>query len=397
MIEPPQSATQPSLRGNRLPDRDADWGLNGDARINRAARLAIDLQQILAFADREYSRPDEPRPKDAKSNNAERRSDRPVESPLAAEVHRRIENALDSIQLESTHPEETPIPFPHMAAWRQGLVRRGPWLVSAALCALIAIDLARASMTLFFGGLPRAALPTDAIVTRAPARPAVDVRSIVAAQLFGVFAADPGSQDPSGTPQVADHLLLAGTLATENPKTGLAIISDTGPAEVYKVGASVGSASLQSVYRDRVILSRNGRLETLALPKPSSSKGKPAAAAPAAPYIAESDDPANVDAGKGRTAADIMRTSATLRPDGKLRGFRIYPNGNRTAFDKSGLRGGDLLVAVNGTSLQDQDRKTGQEMLNTMAASGTATLTIERNGERRDVTVYAPDDSSPSD
>jgi type II secretory pathway component PulC len=113
------------------------------------------------------------------------------------------------------------------------------------------------------------------------------------------------------------HLLLAGTLATENPNTGLAIIRDTGPAAVYEVGASVGGAYLQSVYRDRVILSRDGRLETLALPKQSVGKGKPAAAAAAVP-----------------AAPDVMR--------GKL---------NRKAFDSSGLR--------------------------------------------RDVTAYAPDNSSP--
>jgi len=431
MIEPPQSAKQPTGRGKRLPDPDANWGLSVDARINRAAKLASDLQQILSFAAREYNQPtrpavsdqsigptsgsrsDEPGSKAAATNSVEtscREADSPRESAPIAQPPAEatppetqpppterdsdsIAAALEGIERGSTNRgsaqarKSHSLPALAVAAWRDGLLRKGPWLVSATLCALIAVDLARASMTLFFGGLPEAPLPAAAINTpRAPERPAVDVHSILAARLFGVPAADPAAQDPTGAPRPASHLLLAGTLATDNPTTGLAIISDSGPAQVYKVGASVGGASLQSVYRDRVILSRNGTSETLVLPKPPLGKGTPAAAAAAAPSMTES----------GRNAADVMRTSATLRPDGKLRGFRVYPNGNRVAFDKSGLRGGDLVVAVNGTSLEDQDRNTGQEMLNTLVASGTATLTIMRNGERRDITVFAPDDSSPN-
>jgi type II secretory pathway component PulC len=81
-----------------------------------------------------------------------------------------------------------------------------------------------------------------------------------------------------------------------------------------------------------------------------------------------------------------------------LRGFRVFPNGNRVAsFDKSGLRGGDLLVAVNGASMLDLDRQTGKEILNGLSTPGTVTVTIERNGERRDVTLNALEDASPAE
>jgi hypothetical protein len=251
---------------------------------NRAAQLVNDLHQILLFVDRELSRIE---PRSSSKPDADEPYYRSVESPREA--------------------------------WREGLVRNGPWLVSLTLGALMAVELARASafiavelvpasIKLFGGGVPPAPLPTVVMDTRALERPDVDVQSIVAAKLFGVFAADPNSQDPSGTPRTAADLLLAGTLATENPKTGLAIISDAGPAQVYEVGASVGDASLHSVYRDRVVLSRNGRLETLALPKLSTGKGKLVAAAPAKPRMAELEEPASV---------------ATLRPDRQRRGFRL--------------------------------------------------------------------------
>jgi len=61
--------------------------------------------------------------------------------------------------------------------------------------------------------------------------------------------------------------VLAGTIATEDPKRGVAIISDGGPAKVYSVGDNVGGATLHSVYLDHVILDRGGVLETLLLPR----------------------------------------------------------------------------------------------------------------------------------
>jgi hypothetical protein len=70
---------------------------------------------------------------------------------------------------------------------------------------------------------------------------------------------------------------------------------------------------------------------------------------------------------------------------GKLRGFRIYPGKNRTAFNNLGLRPGDLVTAINGTTLDDPQR--GQEIMNTLDTSDRATVTIERGGQTQDLTL----------
>jgi general secretion pathway protein C len=294
------------------------------------------------------------------------------------------------------------IHLPNTGGWQNRFRDQGARVVSLVLCAMIAIEVARAAMTLFGGSAvtgpqaiaPQASLAQAAVPTnmRALQRPVVDVHKIIAAQLFGSFAADPSTQDPSGAPRTAANLQLAGTLATENPKAGFAIISDTGPAEVYTVGASVGGATLYSVYRDHVILNRNGILETLLLPKLSLGKGRGSTPAVAS-RSAESGEPKPLDASNARTVADAVRTAASVGPDGRLRGFRLFPNGNREAFDKSGLRGGDLLVAVNGASLQNQDRRTGSEILSSFTTSGSVSVTVERNGERQELTLNAPVES----
>jgi len=302
MIEPPPVAEPPIRGGNPQPQRDSHRVLNGHAANHRAAQLVNDLQQILLFADREFNRPPSAA-SDATLPAADRELERP---PAAADVRRDPDTAAPMApplaperdfaspvpDLDSTRRESAPTRGIHsrtgrrLGGSRERLVRNAPWLFSQTFVALIAVELARVSVTLIGGSQPLAPLPLAALHTGAHERSVVDVHSIVAAKLFGVFAADPSSQDPGGEALPAANLLLAGTLATENPKTGLAIISDTGPAEVYRVGASVGGASLDSVYRDRVILNRNGYLETLVLPKPVPRSGAATPSGPAPRAVA---------------------------------------------------------------------------------------------------------------
>ena len=70
-----------------------------------------------------------------------------------------------------------------------------------------------------------------------------------------------------------------------------------------------------------------------------------------------------------------------------MRGFRIYPGKDRSAFLAAGLHGGDVVVAMNGASVLDQHRSGSQELFQTIGNSARATVTIERNGGTREVTV----------
>jgi len=68
-----------------------------------------------------------------------------------------------------------------------------------------------------------------------------------------------------------------------------------------------------------------------------------------------------------------------------LRGFRVYPGRNRSAFNGLGLRPGDLVTAINGTTLDDPQRS--QEIFNTIQSSNSATVTIERAGQTVEVSM----------
>ncbi len=135
------------------------------------------------------------------------------------------------------------------------------------LAVLIAVELARIAISLLSGGPVKS--PQPVLSSAAPRSPhaGIDVPSVVSAHLFGVAAVDPGAQDPANAPQSTANLVLAGTIATQDPKRGVAIISDGGASKVYSVGDRIGGASLHSVYLDHVILDRGGALETLLLPR----------------------------------------------------------------------------------------------------------------------------------
>ena len=266
----------------------------------------------------------------------------------------------------------------------------GPKLVSFALAALIAVELARIVISLLSGGPVKSPQPVLANVAPRAQRAGIDVQGVVSAHLFGVAAVDPGAQDPANAPQSTANLVLAGTIATQDPKHGVAIISDGGPSKVYSVGDRIGGATLHSVYLDHVILDRGGALETLLLPRllGPGMRGAPVA---------------RRGGGDPRTVAAVENIRRMVQQDpgildqvmrvvpsydsaaGKLRGFRAYPGRNRQIFSKLGLKAGDLVTAINGTPLDDPQR--GQEIFNTIQTSDHATVTIERGGQKQDITL----------
>ena len=82
----------------------------------------------------------------------------------------------------------------------------------------------------------------------------------------------------------------------------------------------------------------------------------------------------------------VMRTVASYdNAAGKLRGFRAYPGRNRAIFSKLGLKAGDLVTAINGTPLDDPQKS--QDVFNTIQSSDHVTVTIERGGQKQDITL----------
>jgi general secretion pathway protein C len=266
--------------------------------------------------------------------------------------------------------------------WRALLLAEGPrfatWFLALALgvqAALLVTDLAGGDRGMHSGAAP----PRPG----APAR-VVDVGTISNAHLFG--AAPVAKGDDANAPASNVALILTGIIAGNDPQSGLAILGPNAQtAKVHAVGDTVvGGVKLHSVYADRVIIDRNGQLESLTLPRQVSG----AAPAPSAAAL-PTQSPVVDRMRKALTEqpgliADLLRPQAVMDGD-KVKGFRVYPGRNRLAFARLGLRPGDEVIAINGTPLDDQDR--GQAILSTLTSSSEARVTVIRNNQQQDLTL----------
>lgn len=269
--------------------------------------------------------------------------------------------------------------LPARERWRTLLLKEGPriatWVLSiavAAQAALIVTDLAGA-------GRRQAGAP----VSHAPVQSrTLDLAVITNAHFFGT-----AKQDSANAPQTTIPLVLTGTIAGSDPQNGLAILGQTAQtARVYAVGDNVpGGAKLHSVYSDRVLIDRNGQLESLALPRTVNSGN-----APPPSTAALQGDNGSIERMRRMITEQPGLLADVLRPQpvmdhGHMNGFRVYPGRNRMAFMRLGLRPGDQVTAINGTPLDDRDR--GEQILHTLSSSTEARVTVIRNGQQQDLNL----------
>ena len=271
-----------------------------------------------------------------------------------------------------------------------GWQRLLPLAVSALLVVLLAwqlVQLAWAILGARGNAAPAAAAPQAG--APAPAQPAVDIGAIVAAHLFGeANAPAAGSTDPNAVAATQMPLVLVGTIAHVDPEKGYAIIGDNpASAKVYAVGKTItGGTKLHSVYPDRAIIDRGGKLEALLLPKKFQGGGM----APAPQPSFAGADPMLGDRLRQLAASNPGAITEILRPqpvfaNGQQRGYRVYPGRNRQQFNKLGLLPGDMVTAINGTPLDDPAR--GMEILQSMNSATQVTVTVERNGQSSQINI----------
>jgi len=267
--------------------------------------------------------------------------------------------------------------------WRSAALARAPQIVTFVLALALAAQLALIVVSL--SGRGRQTVPANVNVP--PPMPTLDIGALVNAHLYGDAVVQKTSGDGANAPPTSAPLVLAGLLATSDPKEGMAIIGETAAtAKVVPVGKPVpGGAMLHSVYTDRAVLDRNGTLESLLLQRRSAG-----GFAPPPPPVAAAGNDGTLDRMRKLVSDDPGVIGQVLRPQpvfagGKMKGFRVYPGSNRQAFARIGLRAGDLVTAINGTPLDDKDR--AQEIFSTLNSSTDARVSITRNGRQQELVL----------
>lgn len=253
--------------------------------------------------------------------------------------------------------------------------------------------------------VPASAAWTPPTVVADPSQPGnrgPNVESIMSAHLFGQYVApkDPALSEMSEAPETHLDLTLMGILAATVERGSRALIgASNGDENPFAIGDDVvRGVTLQAIFPDRVILSRNGQLETLRLDKnstgglPSGVQGyrHPSQDEGGDEEEATDDTSAMLSDIREELMSDPSRASEYIRVQpasngGQLRGYRIYPGRDRTVFSAIGLRPGDLVTQVNGIQLNDAN--TALAMLQQLSQANNLTVVIERGGQQQTVNV----------
>lgn len=269
--------------------------------------------------------------------------------------------------------------------------------------------------------LSEAAISTD---SAGAAQRAVDIDTLKNLKLFGTGAADadataetpvatdvaPGIEDEAVDTKL--NLVLRGVVASNQEESARAIIADAKTQAIYSPGDDIEGqqgVKLAKVLALRVILDNRGQYESLWLYKddpnaPRSRVSYSEADLPPSRSWEGDESDQNVDSPElsSSTAEPLARDRlqndaepATVeqmsenlsdivafnihREGGKVRGYRIRPGRNAEVFNSLGLQSGDIVTAVNGTSLDNPGRI--MEIYRELGNATSASLEIERDGE----------------
>lgn len=226
----------------------------------------------------------------------------------------------------------------------------------------------------------------------------------------GAITVPSGSSGPAVAPDIAPALALApfgksaageagqatslplelrGVVAATPASLSTAFISVSGATTApFHVGEVVSGATIQSILRDRVILSVGGRSEFLAFPDPSLSPEQRQAAQNQAAQNQTTPQPGASPAPGAGGAPPPPAAPPAAAAAGLLQRFDATPvNGGYRIGDNGppGMVSGDVIQSVNGTSLGDP--AAANAAFASAQASGTAQIQILRDGKRLTLTV----------
>jgi general secretion pathway protein C len=217
--------------------------------------------------------------------------------------------------------------------------------------------------------------------------------------LFGVAGGEkPVEKKAVEAPETRLKLTLRGVFASEESTAGRAIVGDPkGKEETYAVGDPLpGGAKLSEIYPDRIILERNGRFETLRLPKelthPQSVKAGNLSA-PQAGSVSSSGKAAAFQKYRKeikQNPSSFMNyvRAAPYREDGKFVGFRLQAGRQPDAFNQLGLQSGDIVTAINGVQIDSPS--TGMKAMRALGDGDSVNVTLLRGGQETSLSLSLP-------
>ena len=183
-------------------------------------------------------------------------------------------------------------------------------------------------------------------------------------------------------------LSLWGTVTADDKQTAYAVIEEQKAKKqsLYKVGDKIQNAAVKMIFREKVVLSVNGRDEILEIEKLSENK-KTDKSVLKSNVLHRPDKKFNrLQTEKAFKKDNNLMKQANIKPyfeKGKINGIiltRIKPD---SLFHKMGLENGDIIKGVDGEHIESVDDI--QEFYKSLKASPDVQLQIKRKGEHKNI------------
>lgn len=220
-----------------------------------------------------------------------------------------------------------------------------------------------------------------------PTNNTFSVQPLLSAHLFGQVSQELNSRRLDNLPISSLNLVLNGVIASG--AGGYALISVNGQSqEPFAVGQDItGGAVLQAVYSDRVVIGRNGALESLlleGLDKSAMTQDPvPAQSPAAAPSDLVQQTGTNRYTVERDRLANQMRTpdflkQATMAP-ASGGGFLVRQIQPGSLYEKLGMRPGDVIKSVNGQPINTAEDAI--KLYQQLANLSSVQMDIQRGGK----------------
>lgn len=240
------------------------------------------------------------------------------------------------------------ISSPRVRQWLPGVLNGGMLL-------LLTASLAQWTWLMIKPPLPPlvVAPPPPAAATNA-----FSLQPLLAAHLFGQVSQELTGRRLDNLPISSLNLVLAGVIASG--AGGYALISVNGQAqEPFAVGQTItGGAVLQAVYPDRVVIRRNGALESLLLEGADNSQAPSEVAMPDVNQTAGVSGEIVQETGTNQYTVAREQLAAQMRTPDFLKQATVVPSSGGgflvrqiqpgSLYEKLGMRAGDVIKSVNG-------------------------------------------------
>lgn len=268
-----------------------------------------------------------------------------------------------------------------------------PTILAIALVVLIGARLAELTWSLIS---PESNTPSTVASQTSSSEPAVDpaenIQKLANLHLFGDASSAPVAPQTRVAPPTQLNLTLHGIFVEDDPKLGAAIIGKTNAEQrFYQVGDAIsGGAKLEEVREDHVILSRNGKFETLRFPKtqqiPLSSKpiGSEAATLTGGNASGISPTPGNLAQYREMIQKEPLKLLdyvrvLPVRSGNTLKGYRLLPQRDRSLYNQLGIKPSDIVTAVNGIPLTNE--REAAKIMGELSKATQLVVDVNRNGQ----------------